>query len=427
MASTYSNLKFQLMATGENSGTWGTVTNVNLGTAVEEAIAGSADVTFSSGTVTLTLTDTNASQTARNMRLNLTGTSGGAQDLVVPAVEKMYVVNNGCADAITVKVSGQTGVAVPAGKTMILYNNGTDVVDAITHLSSLTTGTLSASGAVSLSSTLGVTGVATFSAGSNTAPAITTTGDTNTGIFFPAADTIAFTEGGAEAMRINSSGNVGIGVVPNTWSTGKVVEVGGSGTSLWGLTSGTSYVTAGYYYNSADKFGITGSYALYHQLVPSDGSFRWYSSTATGTAGDNATMSERARISAAGGFSVGTTADPGAGAIYATGNITAYYSSDRKFKENIKPIEGALDKVMAIGGKTFDWTDEYIASKGGADGYFVQKSDFGVVAQDVQAVFPQAVRTRDDGSLAVDYEKLSALAFAAIVELKAEVDALKRG
>jgi hypothetical protein len=82
---------------------------------------------------------------------------------------------------------------------------------------------------------------------------------------------------------------------------------------------------------------------------------------------------------------------------------------------------------MAIGGKTFDWTDEYIASKGGADGYFVQKSDFGVVAQDVQAVFPQAVRTRDDGSLAVDYEKLSALAFAAIVELKAEVEALKKG
>ena len=77
MASTYSNLKIQLMATGENSGTWGNVTNVNLGTAIEEAIAGSADVTFSSGNVTLTLTDTNASQTARNMRLNLTGTTGG--------------------------------------------------------------------------------------------------------------------------------------------------------------------------------------------------------------------------------------------------------------------------------------------------------------------------------------------------------------
>ena len=141
MASTYSNLKIQLMATGENSGTWGNVTNVNLGTAIEEAIAGSANVTFSSGNVTLTLTDTNASQTARNMRLNLTGTTGGARDLIVPAIEKMYVVNNGCADAVTVKVSGQTGVAVPAGKTMILFNNGTDVVNAITHLASLTLAT----------------------------------------------------------------------------------------------------------------------------------------------------------------------------------------------------------------------------------------------------------------------------------------------
>jgi hypothetical protein len=141
MASTYSSLKIQLMGTGENSGTWGNVTNVNLGTALEEAIVGSADVTFASGTVTLSLTDANSSQTARNLRLNLTGTSGGAQDLIVPAIEKVYIVNNGCADTITVKNTGGTGIAVPAGKTMYVYNNGTNVVDAITHLTSLTLGT----------------------------------------------------------------------------------------------------------------------------------------------------------------------------------------------------------------------------------------------------------------------------------------------
>ena len=128
------------MGTGENSGTWGNVTNLNLGTALEEAIVGSADVTFASTTVTLTLTDTNSSQIARNLRLNLTGTSGGAQNLIVPAIEKVYIVNNGCADAITVKNSGGTGIAVPAGKTMYVYNNGTNVVDAITHLTSLTLG-----------------------------------------------------------------------------------------------------------------------------------------------------------------------------------------------------------------------------------------------------------------------------------------------
>jgi hypothetical protein len=138
MASTYSDLKFELIGTGEQSGTWGTTTNTNLGTAIQEAITGSADVTFASGTVTLTLTDTNATQTARNLRLNLTGTSGGAQNLIVPAIEKFYLVNNGVADAITVKNSTGTGIAVPAGKAMLLFNDGTNVVDAVSHMSSLT-------------------------------------------------------------------------------------------------------------------------------------------------------------------------------------------------------------------------------------------------------------------------------------------------
>ena len=126
------------MATGENSGTWGNVTNVNLGTALEEAIVGSSDVTFASANVTLTLTDSNASQTARNLRLNLTGTTGGARDLIVPAIEKVYIVNNGCADTITIKNSSGTGISVPAGKTEFVYNNGTNVVEAINHLTSLT-------------------------------------------------------------------------------------------------------------------------------------------------------------------------------------------------------------------------------------------------------------------------------------------------
>jgi hypothetical protein len=122
---------------------------------------------------------------------------------------------------------------------------------------------------------------------------------------------------------------------------------------------------------------------------------------------------------------VGTAASGTTGEIRATNNVTAFYSSDRKFKENVVPVVNALDKVQAIGTKTFDWTDEYIASKGGEDNYFIQKSDFGVIAQDVQAVFPEAVRTRPDGSLAVDYEKLGTLAFQAIIELTERVKALE--
>ena len=141
MPSTYSNLKIELVATGEQSGTWGTTTNTNLGTAIEEAITGSADVAFSSGDVTISLTNTNASQTARNLRLNLTGTSGGARVLTVPAIEKQYIINNGLADACTVKNATGTGIAVPAGKTMVLFNDGTNVVESTSHLGSLTLGT----------------------------------------------------------------------------------------------------------------------------------------------------------------------------------------------------------------------------------------------------------------------------------------------
>jgi len=122
---------------------------------------------------------------------------------------------------------------------------------------------------------------------------------------------------------------------------------------------------------------------------------------------------------------VATTSYGNIGEIRAIDNITAYFSSDARLKENVQDIDNAVDTVVSIGGKTFDWTDEYIQHHGGEDGYFVQKSDFGVIAQDVQAVFPRAVRTRQDGMLAVDYEKLSALAFAAIRELRSEMQDLK--
>jgi len=136
MASTYSDLKIELIGTGEQVGTWGSTTNANLGTAIEEAIVGSSDVAFSSADVTLTLTNTNGSQAARHLRLNLTGTSGGARNLVLGSgcqIDKPYIINNGLADTVTVKNTTGTGVAVPAGKSMMVFNDGTNVVEVTTH------------------------------------------------------------------------------------------------------------------------------------------------------------------------------------------------------------------------------------------------------------------------------------------------------
>jgi hypothetical protein len=140
MASTYSPLKIELIGTGEQDGTWGDTTNTNLGTAIEQAITGSGDVTFSSADVTLTLSNTNAAQTARNLRLVLIGVSGGARQLIVPAIEKQYIVKNELADTVTVKNSSGTGIAVPSGKTVVVFNDGTNVVDVTTYASSMALG-----------------------------------------------------------------------------------------------------------------------------------------------------------------------------------------------------------------------------------------------------------------------------------------------
>ena len=140
MASTYSSLKIELIGTGDQAGTWGSTTNTNLGTALEQAITGTVDITFSSGDVTLTLTDSNAAQNARALRLNLGGTTAGARSLIVPAIAKQYIVNNGTADTITVKNSTGTGVAVPTGVTLTVFNNATNVVVVNNYAPTFTAG-----------------------------------------------------------------------------------------------------------------------------------------------------------------------------------------------------------------------------------------------------------------------------------------------
>ena len=137
MASTFSSLKFELIGTGEQDGIWGDTTNTNLGTAIEQAITGSGSVTFASADVTLTLANTNSAQVARNLRLVCTGVSGGVRQLIVPSIEKQYIVQNDLADTVTIRTSAGTGIAIPAGKTTVVFNDGTNVVEAINYVSSL--------------------------------------------------------------------------------------------------------------------------------------------------------------------------------------------------------------------------------------------------------------------------------------------------
>lgn len=145
MASSWSDLKIQLMATGENVTTWGSITNANMGTAIEDAITGSVDVSFTGSNVTLPWTNTTGAQDFRNLRLRLTGTNvSTTQQITVPNIEKLYIVDNALSDDVIVQSgTGANGtVTVPAGATGFVFcggNNG--VTNAINHLSALTLST----------------------------------------------------------------------------------------------------------------------------------------------------------------------------------------------------------------------------------------------------------------------------------------------
>ena len=147
MASTYSSLKIELIGTGDQAGTWGNTTNTNLGTAIEEAITGSSNVTFASSNAAIALTDTNAAQTARNLRLNLVGTISSVQTLFVPAIEKQYLITNGLTYSVIISNgtnSAPTGTSftLPAGRSTIVFNDGTNINDVITYVSSLSNVTI---------------------------------------------------------------------------------------------------------------------------------------------------------------------------------------------------------------------------------------------------------------------------------------------
>jgi hypothetical protein len=117
---------------------------------------------------------------------------------------------------------------------------------------------------------------------------------------------------------------------------------------------------------------------------------------------------------------VGVNPSGTSGRIDASNDIVAYSTSDRRLKENITPIANALDKVKSLTGVEFDWKEE----TKGVHGY--EGHDVGVIAQEVQAVLPEAIRTNESGYLSVRYEKMIALLIEANKELAARVEELEK-
>jgi hypothetical protein len=234
MASTYSSLKIELISTGEQSGTWGNTTNVNLGTAIEEAITGSADVPFSSADVTLTLTNTNAAQTARNLRLNLTGTSGGARNLIVPDIEKFYIIANGLANDVTVKNTTGTTYTIPAGTTGQVFSTGTGIKSTLSFYE----GALLTNAAVILGGAINATPIGAISASTG---AFTTLAATSLTL----STALPVAQGGTGATTFTSGallkGNI-TGAIQTASAADIVSQIGA--TAVTNATNSTNATTA---------------------------------------------------------------------------------------------------------------------------------------------------------------------------------------
>ena len=281
----------------------------------------------------------------------------------------------------------------------------------------------------------------TVAAGAVGTPSITTTGDTNTGIYFPAADTIAFSEGGAEAMRIDSSGNVGIGTASptvnldvnssaaggnicafrSTATNGGYVQFQGSGST----PTTTGYVGAASKLNtggSVTDFGMTAKTNLV--FGTNDGTERMLITSAgvisqNGNWGTNASTALRNNSAAANKFwQSGPDSNnayivynqAGTGVYVVDGGTSWAGVSDERLKDIIEPITNGLNKVSTL---------RTVIGKFKTDAEGTRRSF--LIAQDVQAVLPEAISIQDEetGTLGLSYSDVIPLLVASIKELKA--------
>ena len=381
-------------------------------------------------------------------------------------------VDGGASDAIYFRTT--TAAALNLGA------NSTTVIGLLAGAATVT-GTLGVTGAATLSSTLAASGLVTASGfGSNLFSAAgtgynkltvrnTTAGagngaqlsvgmDNDPDNFFIQAFSSTFTPSGfirAAGAVVQGEGPGGLTVVssqadfeiwtsPNGSSVTKRLTITGAGAATFSGTLGvtgavtlsstltfpaTAQIIGGSSNglvirnsaNTADNFAVTDAGAATVRTTLGVTGATTLSSTlgVTGAATFSSTVQTT-------GLGVGTAPSATAGEIRATNNVTAYYSSDSRLKENVLPIPDALHKIKQLQGVEFDWTQEYITAHGGEDDLFMRRHDVGVIAQDVEKVLPEVVATRPDGYLAVRYEKLVPLLLQAIKELSAQVDELTK-
>ena len=211
MASTYStNLAIELIGTGDQAGTWGNTTNTNLGTLIEQAISGYVTQAVATGTDTTITIPNGATGVARNMFIELTGTGGASTNLIVPSNKKLYFIYNNSTGAVTVKVSGQTGVSVAQGAKVILASNGTDVIEATTYLAavpasvSITTLTATSANITTLSS--GSANITQLQSTSATVTTLTSTSSNITTLTGTSATITTILDGNGNVRAIPRSG-----------------------------------------------------------------------------------------------------------------------------------------------------------------------------------------------------------------------------